>query len=96
MSTSGAEIATPVRPVVALKPRVRTSCISKYNIVVLFERTPTEIAGPSSHSNHRNQYLMIAMDYFTKWAEAYASPNKEALVVAETLVTIFFCPFRAQ
>jgi hypothetical protein len=39
---------------------------------------------------------MIAMDYFTKWAEAYTIPNQEALVVAEALVTIFFYCFTAQ
>jgi hypothetical protein len=30
------------------------------------------------------------MDYFTKWLEAYAIPNPEALTVAEALVTYFF------
>jgi hypothetical protein len=30
---------------------------------------------------------MIAMDYFTKWPEAYAFPNQEASKLAEKLVT---------
>jgi hypothetical protein len=34
------------------------------------------------------------MDYFTKWPEAYATPNQEASTVAELLVTNFFCRFR--
>jgi hypothetical protein len=33
---------------------------------------------------------MIAMDYFTKWPEAYAIPNQEASTVAEALVTNFY------
>jgi hypothetical protein len=33
------------------------------------------------------------MDYFTKWLEAYAFPNQDALTVAEALVTNFFCHF---
>jgi hypothetical protein len=30
------------------------------------------------------------MDYFTKWPEAYAILNQEALTMAEALVTYFF------
>jgi hypothetical protein len=33
------------------------------------------------------------MDYFTKWAEAYAIPNQEASTVAEAQVTNFVCRF---
>jgi hypothetical protein len=33
------------------------------------------------------------MDYFTKWPEAYAIPNQEALTTAEALVKNFFCHF---
>jgi hypothetical protein len=33
------------------------------------------------------------MDYFTKWPKAYAVPIQEALMLAEALVTIFFCSF---
>jgi hypothetical protein len=31
-------------------------------------------------------YLLIAMDYFTKWSEIYAIPNQEASTVADGLV----------
>jgi hypothetical protein len=30
------------------------------------------------------------MDYFTKWPEAYAIPNKESSIVVEWLVANFF------
>jgi hypothetical protein len=33
------------------------------------------------------------MDYFTKWPEAYAIPDQEALTVADALVTNSFCRF---
>jgi len=33
------------------------------------------------------------MDYFTKWPEVYAIPNQEASIVADALVTHFFCRF---
>jgi hypothetical protein len=34
---------------------------------------------------------MIVVEYFTKWLEAYAIPNQEALTMVEALVTNFFC-----
>jgi hypothetical protein len=36
-----------------------------------------------------NQYLLITMDYFTKWPEANTIPSEEASTVAEELVTNF-------
>ena len=33
------------------------------------------------------------MDYFTRWAEAYAIPNQEATTVAEKLISEFFLHF---
>ena len=37
--------------------------------------------------------LCIAMDYFTKWPEAYMLPNHEATTVAEVLVEQLFSRF---
>lgn len=43
---------------------------------------PTTAAG--------NCFLCMAMDYFTKWPQAYALPIHEAIMVAEVLVEQFF------
>ena len=43
--------------------------------------------------DHSNKYLLIAMDYFSKWPEAYPLPNQEAITVAKVLVNEFFCRF---
>jgi hypothetical protein len=29
-------------------------------------------------------YLLIPMDYFTKWSEVYAIPNQDTSIVADT------------
>jgi hypothetical protein len=44
-------------------------------------------------SDQGNRYSLIAIDYFTKWPEAYSLPIQEASTVAEALVTNFFCRF---
>jgi transposase InsO family protein len=59
---------------------------------VPFERIAIDVAGPFPRSDQENGYLLIAMDYFTKWPEAYAIPNQETATVAEALVTNF-CRF---
>ena len=41
----------------------------------------------------RETYLLVTMDYFTKWPEVYAIPNQGASTVADALVTHFFCCF---
>jgi hypothetical protein len=63
------------------------------NVRIPFERIAVYVAGPLPRSDQGNQYLLIAIDYFPKWPEAYAIPNQEASTVAEALVTNFFCRF---
>jgi hypothetical protein len=38
----------------------------QYNVRASFERIITDIAGPYRKSERGNQYLLFAMDYFTK------------------------------
>jgi transposase InsO family protein len=67
--------------------------MKKYNVGAPFERIAIDVAGPFPRSDKGNRYLLIAMDYFTKWPEVYAIPNQEASTIAEALVTNFFCRF---
>ena len=57
------------------------------------ERVAVDIAGPLPTSSSGNRYIVVAMDYFTKWPEAYPVPNQEATTVARVLVDEFFCRF---
>jgi hypothetical protein len=65
----------------------------QYNVGAPFERVAIDIAGPFPWSDRRNRYLLIAMDYFTKWPEVYPIPDQEASTVADALMTDFFCRF---
>ncbi|KAF7643046.1 hypothetical protein LDENG_00246090 [Lucifuga dentata] len=42
-----------------------------------------------------NCYVLVAMDYFTKWPEVYAVPDQSAATTAEKLVQEMFCQFGA-
>jgi hypothetical protein len=61
----------------------------QHNVGSPFERIAIDVAGPFPRSDQGNQYLLIAMDYFTKWPEVYAIPNREASTIAKDLVTNF-------
>ena len=52
------------------------------------ERIAIDVLGPLPETDNGNKYLLIAMDYFTKWPEAYPLPNQEATTVV--LVGEFF------
>ena len=52
-----------------------------------------DILGPLPQTSSGNRYILVAMDYFTHWAEAYAIQNQEATTVADKLVSNFFLRF---
>jgi hypothetical protein len=57
-------------------PRTRhRGQMHQYNVGAPFERITIDVAGPFPQGDRGNRYLLIAMDYFTKWPEAYAIPN---------------------
>ena len=53
----------------------------------------TDIMGPFPCSERGNKYILVASDYFTRWVEAFAIPNQEAITVAKTLTDNIFCRF---
>ncbi|KAK3895061.1 hypothetical protein Pcinc_001229 [Petrolisthes cinctipes] len=67
--------------------------LQQYQVRAPMERVTVDIAGPLPRTDKGNRYICVAMDYFTKWPEAYAIPDQEAATVAQVLVDQFFCRF---
>lgn len=42
------------------------------------EKVAVDVVGPLPHADKGNSYVLSAIDYFTKWPEAYALPDQEA------------------
>ena len=51
--------------------------------------------GPLPKTTNGNNYLLICMDYFTKWPEVYSIANQETDTIAKVLVEEFICRFGA-
>ncbi|UYV64930.1 K02A2.6-like [Cordylochernes scorpioides] len=72
-------------------PKTRSRAkLKTYNVGAPFERIAIDIMGPLPRSDMGNRYILVAMDYFTKWPEKFSLADQEAETVAETLISQFF------
>ena len=52
-----------------------------------------DIIGPLPKTKCGNIFVLVIGDYFTKWTEAFAIPDQEAVTVARVVVEEFICRF---
>ena len=57
------------------------------------ERVAVDVLGSFPLTDAGNHYVLVAMDFFMKWPEAYAVPGQSAITTAERLLEEFFCRF---
>ncbi|GFX38328.1 retrovirus-related Pol polyprotein from transposon 412 [Trichonephila clavipes] len=57
-----------------------------YNVEAPFERIAFDILGPFPRSSDGNNNILVVMEYFTKWPEAYPIPDQKASTASEVLV----------
>ena len=74
-------------------PRQSRSPMQQYNVGYPGERVAIDVMGPLPETRSGNRYLLVLMDYFTKWPEAYALPNQEAKTVATAMLQGFVSRF---
>jgi len=69
----------------------RTGLLQPLITGTVFERCHVDITGPHPRTSRGSKYILSFVDAFSKWAEAFAIPNKEAKTVARVLVEQVFC-----
>lgn len=57
------------------------------------DRIAVDLAGSCPITENGNEYIIVVQYYFTKWIEAYSTPNHTALTVGDKLTSGFFCLF---
>ncbi|XP_071818156.1 uncharacterized protein [Apostichopus japonicus] len=58
-------------------------------IQVPFKRIGMDLAGPLPRTKKGNRYVLVVVDYATRYPEAIPIPNQEAETIAEELVKLF-------
>jgi hypothetical protein len=68
------------------KPRAQ---LRQYLVGEPLERVGLDILGPLPKTNSGNKYILVLVDYFSKWSEAFPMRNQEASTIANKLVSGF-------
>jgi len=74
-------------------PRRTRAPLTLHNVGVPWERVGVDLAGPFPRTPRGNRYLLVAVDYFSKWPEAIPIPSMHSAVVARALVDNIFTRF---
>ncbi|KAJ8375683.1 hypothetical protein SKAU_G00062630 [Synaphobranchus kaupii] len=69
--------------------------LQQHLVGATMERVGVDVLGPFPVTDSGNRYILVAMDYFTKWPEAFAIPDQSAATTAERLVEEMFTRFGA-
>jgi transposase InsO family protein len=64
-----------------------------HSVGVPWERVGVDLAGPFTRTDRGNRYLLVVVDYFTRWPEAIPIASTHAEVVARALVEHVFSRF---
>lgn len=64
-----------------------------YTVGVPIERTAIHVLGPLPQTEQGNGYILMVMDYFSKWVEIHTMPEQSSVMVAHLLVPEVFCRY---
>ncbi|VDI16995.1 Hypothetical predicted protein [Mytilus galloprovincialis] len=67
--------------------------MQNYQTGAPMDRIQLDILGPFPKSRRGSKYVLVLVDQFSKWTEAYPLADQTAETVAETVVREFFSRF---
>ena len=76
-------------------PHPHRAAMGHVPVGMAMERVAIDVMGPLPLTPRKNRFVVVMVDYFTKWAEAIPTANQEAATVAKVLVETMVCRFGA-
>lgn len=67
--------------------------LGQYLVGEPMERIALDILGPLPLTEQNNKYVLVVVDLFTKWTEAYPLPDQEARTIVTVFVNEFICRY---
>jgi IS30 family transposase len=64
--------------------------LSIFKVSQPFELVGMDMIGKVAETEAGNTYILVTVDYFTKWPEAFALPSKTAANVADCIIRFFY------
>ena len=69
------------------------AALADFRVGAPMDRVAVDILGPVPLSHKGNRYVLVIVDYFTRWVEAFPLPDQRAVTVAHEIVSDFICRF---
>lgn len=77
------------------KGPVKQAKLQMYQVGATLDRLHLDILGPFPTSSSGNKYILVIIDQFTRWVEAFPFPDQGAETTARRLVYDFIARFGA-
>lgn len=81
------------KPCQLYSPTIKNPAVDRVHINYIFEQFALDFVGPLPISKNGNMHILVAVEAFTRWPIALATPNTEAKTVANFLYKHIFCNF---
>ena len=76
-----------------MPPKTIKAPLQQSAVSAPMERLAIDIVGPLPETKNGNKFMVVIIDYFTKWAEASGLLNQKAALVADKLIEQVVCRF---
>ena len=71
------------------------AAMANFRVGAPMDRVGIDLLGPLPLTKDGNKYLLVLVDYFTRWVEAFPLPDQTAETVARSFIHEFVCHFGA-
>ena len=67
--------------------------LADFRVGAPLDRVAVDLMGPLPETSRGNRCILVTVDYFIRWVEAFPLPNQKAQTVAHSILWDFICRF---